>query len=59
MAGSEHNPQDDEQDEEEQFIFTIAEMVQDGRISMAKIHLRSYIDHVNKQAAPEPTGDQS
>ena len=48
VTGPEFNPRDDEQDEEEQFVFAIAEMVQEGKVTMAKIHLRSYIDHVNK-----------
>lgn len=51
MTGPEHNPRDDEQDEEELFVLLIAELVQAGKISMAKIHLRSYIDYVNKSIA--------
>ena len=53
MSGPEDNPRDDEQDEEEIFVFAIAEMVQDGQVSKAKIHLRAYIDHVR----PEPSED--
>ena len=49
MGGPEDNPRDDDQDEEEQFVFTIAELVQEGKISLAKIHLRSYIDHVRPE----------
>lgn len=51
MTGPEHNPRDDEQDEEELFVLVIAKLVQAGKISMAKIHLRSYIDYVNKSIA--------
>ena len=51
MTGPEHNPRDDEQDEEELFVLVIAELVQAGKISMAKIRLRSYIDYVNKSIA--------
>lgn len=48
------NPRDDEQDEEEMFIFAIARMVQDGKISLAKVHLRAYIEHV-REAGERPT----
>jgi len=40
------NPKDDERDEEEQFVFAIAELVQEGKVSVAKIHLRAYIEHL-------------
>ena len=40
------NPRDDEQDEEEMFVFAIAEMVQAGEVSKAKLHTRAYIEYV-------------
>ena len=52
MAGPEDNPIDDEQDEEEIFVFAIAEMVGRGDVSLAKIHLRAYINHVGRSAPP-------
>ena len=32
MNGPGHNPRDDEQDEEEMFVFAVAEMVQRGDV---------------------------
>jgi hypothetical protein len=40
------NPMDDERDEEEMFVFAIAEMIQRHEVSKAKLHLRAYVDHV-------------
>lgn len=53
MSGPEDNPRDAEQDEEEQFLFAIAEMIQDGRVSLARIHLRAYIEHVSGGVSSE------
>ncbi len=49
------NHRDDEQDEEEIFVFAIAEMVAAGKVSLAKVHLRSYIDHVTQPVKENPT----
>ena len=57
MSGPEDNPRDDEQDEEEIFVFAIAEMVQDGQVSKAKIHLRAYIDHVRPVTGAPTDGE--
>jgi hypothetical protein len=48
MTGPEHNPMDDIQDEDEMFVFVIADLVQRGEVIKAKIHTRSYRDYRNK-----------
>lgn len=49
------NPKDDERDEEEMFVLAIAEMVQSGNISLAKLHTRAYVDHCAKRGTDERT----
>ena len=43
------SPMDEERDEEEMVVLAIAEMVQACEVSKAKLHLRAYIDHVERE----------
>jgi hypothetical protein len=49
------NPKDDEQDEEELFVFVIAELIDAHKVSQAKLHLRSYVQREIDRANEKET----